>query len=123
MGYLNDNTGVMGGLLPAPHDSVRIVVGPLDNDRLFVAYEGTRAALLKAGAIDALMAATMQSATSGRDLKLRPFTLESISDGVIKVTRTMASIKNADDLPGLRGIAMPISPLLRKKPRLKLISS
>jgi hypothetical protein len=122
MGYLNDGLGVLAGYLPAPHETVHIEVGPVGNDRLYVRYEGTRAALLAAGAIDAQMAQDTQHEDSGRDRLARPYRCATAPDGRLTVTREFSSIKKAYDLPGIGG-ARPLDVgLLRpRQPRLRLI--
>jgi hypothetical protein len=123
MGYLNETVGMIGGMLPTPHDSVRIEIGPTESNRLYVAYEGTHQALLSAGAIDALMAPTIESVSSGRDVQLRPYTKEVLPNRVIRITRTVASIKHALDLPGVRGGAMQVSTLRPRERHLRPVPS
>ena len=122
MGYLNDGLGVLAGYLPAPHDAVRIEVGPVGSDSLYVRYDGTRAALLAAGAIDPQMAQDMQHEDSGRDRLARPYRCATLADGRLSVTRQFTAIKKAYDLPGIGG-ARPLDGGLRKprRPRLRLI--
>ncbi len=102
-------------MLPAPHESVRIEVGPLGLERLYVAYEGTRDALLACGAIDALMAMTLDGETAGRDIQLRPCTQRLLSNGLIRITRTVSSMKKAADLPGVRGDALQLTPAVGRR--------
>jgi hypothetical protein len=119
MSYLNETMGVLGGMLPTPHDSVRIEMGSTESNRIYVAYEGTYEALLRSGAIDALMATTVESANAGRDVQLRPYTMERLPNGVIRITRTVASIKNALDLPGVRAGALHVCTLRPRRPHLR----
>jgi hypothetical protein len=122
MSYLNEGLGVLAGYLPVPHDAVRIEVGPVGRDRLYVRYEGTRAALLAAGAIDAQMAQDTQYEDTGRDRLARPYHCKTAVDGTLTVTREFSAIKKAYDLPGIGG-ARPLDVgLLRpRRPRLRLV--
>ena len=119
MGYLNDGLGVLAGYLPAPHDAVRIEVGPVDSDSLYVRYDGTRAALLAAGAIDPQMAQDVEHEDSGRDRLARPYRCAILPDGRLSVTRQFTAIKKAYDLPGIGG-ARPLDVGLLKPRRLRL---
>jgi hypothetical protein len=122
MAYLNDGLGVLAGYLPEPHAAVRIEVGPVGIDRLYVRYEGTRAALLAAGAIDAQMAHDTQHEERGRDRLARPYRCETAADGRLTVSREFSSIKKAYDLPGIGGERpLEVSPLTPRQPQLRLI--
>lgn len=119
---MNDGFGVLAGYLPAPHDAVHIEVGPVGDERLYVRYEGTRAALLAAGAIDAQMALDTQHEQTGRDRLARPYRCETAADGRLIVTRQFSAIKKAYDLPGIGGARpLDVEPLRPRQPRLRLV--
>jgi hypothetical protein len=109
-------------MLPAPHDRVRIEVGPHDLERICVRYCGTPADLLAAGAIDAGMTLAPQSDAVLRDARLRPVAREFLTDGRWCITRSFPSITKALDLPGIGGTpSLNVEPLRPRATRLKLV--
>jgi hypothetical protein len=122
MGYLGEAGGVLSGMLPAPHDRVRIEVGPRGSERLYVRYRGTPADLLAAGAIDAQMLTAPESVGVLRDALLRPVTRETLPDGLWSITRNFPSIRKAVDLPGIGGSPpLNVEPLRPRTMHLKLV--
>jgi hypothetical protein len=122
MSYLGDTGGVMSGMLPAPHDSVRIEVGPAEPGQIYVRYEGSPDALLAAGAIDRLMVEAPSDAHGGRDARARPYVREALAAGQLRITRRFSSIKKAMDLPGIGGSSpLQVDTPIARKPTLRLI--
>jgi hypothetical protein len=120
MGYLDNTTGILGGMLPMPHQAVRVEIGPWE-DRVYVAYSGRPADLLAAGAIDAhIMDAGFEDVI--RDSRLRPCRREILADGAWRVTRTVTSLHKACDLPGIAARQpLGVGQLKPRERRLRLV--
>jgi hypothetical protein len=122
MGYLDNSVGRLAGMLPAPHADVHIAVGPLGEDRLFVAYTGVAAGLLAAGAIDAAVMAS-RHCDRPRDGAGRPCHIETIAPDSIRVVRAFTSIQRAADLPGIDGGVLHVEVLRRRSRDWRLLVS